>query len=58
MTTHLARIIIHKPDYPRIENRSPGSSHCGAMETNPTSIPEDVGSVPHLAQWVGDLAML
>ena len=32
----------------------PGSSHCGTVEMNPTSIHEDVGSIPGLAQWVGD----
>ena len=34
------------------------SSHCGAVETNLTSICEYAGLIPDLAQWVGDLALL
>ena len=34
------------------------SSCCGTAEMNPASICEDVSSIPGLAQWVGDLALL
>ena len=34
------------------------SSHCGSEVTNPTSLHEDKGWIPGLAQWVKDLALL
>ena len=40
-----------------IKNCELRSSRCGAVETNLTSIHEDVGLIPGLTQWVGNLAL-
>ena len=39
------------------EETKVGSSLCGSLVTNLTSIREDEGSIPGLTQWVKDLAL-
>ena len=34
------------------------SSHCGSMVMNPSSIHKDLSSIPGLAQWIKDPALL
>ena len=36
---------------------SSGSSCCGSVVMNPTSIHEDMGLIPGLTQWIKDLAL-
>ena len=40
-----------------LKNLTLGSSHRGSLEMNPTSIHEDAGLIPGLAQWVKDLGL-
>ena len=50
---------IHTMDYdPATEKRIFGSSCCGSVVMNLTSIHEDTGSIPALSQGVKDLALL
>ena len=49
---------IQEEDIIHINIYTPRDSHCGAVETNPTSIHDDVGSVPGLTQWVRDVEFL
>ena len=43
---------------PKLEKPQLGVSLVAQQVTNPTSIHEDAGLIPGLAQWIKDLALL
>ena len=56
-TTH-ASVYVFPDNIYLLEQLKIGSSRCGSVIMNPTSIHEDEGSIPGSAQWVKDLALL
>ena len=47
---------VHRDKH--VKDTAGKSSRCGTVETNLTGIHENVSSIPGLAHWTGDLALL
>ena len=45
---------VHTMEYYSVQKGKFWSSPCASVVTNPTSIHEDVSSIPGLAQWIKD----
>ena len=50
-------VSVSVPKFSLVRTAVVGSSHCGAVETNPTGNHEVASSIPGLAQWVKRLAL-
>ena len=57
VNTEMLKVQVFSITSQVIRKVTKGSSHCGSVVTNPTSIHEDAGSIPCLAQWVKDLSL-
>ena len=49
---HKSINVIYHKNKRKVKKHMIGSSHCGTMEMNLTSIYEDAGFIPGLAHWV------
>ena len=51
--------FLHSPGLAKnkTKNKKKQSSQCGSAVINPSSIHEDVGSIPGLTWWIKDLAL-